>query len=506
MKKVLFILAFLAIGMIATAQTQTIYNQLKLATVNDGTASDSLVLVQGTDKIIRKIPLSSISGSTEIPSLQEVTNNGNVTSHPIHAKEFRVDSNPDSFMVLNNRYFTLGDVGSDYNGNWSKYFSVFDPNVYPQGFEFYSQDTVTNGVVSVIGGVNSGNSNFNVYSGGNGGSASFNVNSYYNNSWFTTRSLELGSSKASSAYLRLDPANNELNIQSNNIRFRNSLSSPYVELETSSVTSNRVLTAPDASGTLATEEWVTAQASGGDTPTLNQVTSAGNMTTSMITISQFADLERTDNGGHRFGRRTVVNNGVTIGEQAGYSTPQADVLGSTLIGNGAGAYSTGINNSTFIGSSSGSSTTTAGSSVYIGSNAGSSSNSTTGYNISIGNNAGTYNSGSGTTGIGSWSLNNNTRDRVIHLSATTSQSLISPPTANDQFQISTFRNTRFNMPTSGDRTFSYPEANGTIAAINTTAPASATATGVVGEIRVTSTYIYVCTATNTWVRAPLATW
>ena len=210
MKKVLFILAFLAIGMIATAQTQTIYNQLKLATVNDGTVSDSLVLVQGTDKIIRKIPLSSISGSTEIPSLQEVTNNGNVTSHPIHAKEFRVDSNADSLMVLNNRYFTLGDVGSDYNGNWSKYFSVFDPNVNPQGFEFYSQDTVTNGVLVVYGDVNRGNSNFNVYSGGNGGSASFNVNSYYNNSWFTTRSLELGSSGASSAYLRLDAANNEL--------------------------------------------------------------------------------------------------------------------------------------------------------------------------------------------------------------------------------------------------------------------------------------------------------
>ena len=104
MKKVLFILAFLAIGMIATAQTQTIYNQLKLATVNDGTASDSLVLVQGTDKIIRKIPLSSISGSTEIPSLQEVTKNGNVTSHPIYAKEFRVESNADSLMVLNNRF------------------------------------------------------------------------------------------------------------------------------------------------------------------------------------------------------------------------------------------------------------------------------------------------------------------------------------------------------------------------------------------------------------------
>jgi hypothetical protein len=38
------------------------------------------------------------------------------------------------------------------------------------------------------------------------------------------------------------------------------------------------------------------------------------------------------------------------------------------------------------------------------------------------------------------------------------------------------------------------------------APASATDTGTLGEIRVTSGYIYVCVATNTWVRAALATW
>jgi len=44
-----------------------------------------------------------------------------------------------------------------------------------------------------------------------------------------------------------------------------------------------------------------------------------------------------------------------------------------------------------------------------------------------------------------------------------------------------------------------------LSALNT-APASATATGVLGEIRVTATYIYVCTATNTWVRSALATW
>jgi len=39
-----------------------------------------------------------------------------------------------------------------------------------------------------------------------------------------------------------------------------------------------------------------------------------------------------------------------------------------------------------------------------------------------------------------------------------------------------------------------------------TAPASATAAGVAGEIRVVSGFIYVCVATNTWQRTALATW
>ena len=44
-----------------------------------------------------------------------------------------------------------------------------------------------------------------------------------------------------------------------------------------------------------------------------------------------------------------------------------------------------------------------------------------------------------------------------------------------------------------------------VIALNT-APASASAAGVLGEIRVTASYIYVCSATNTWVRTALATW
>jgi hypothetical protein len=39
-----------------------------------------------------------------------------------------------------------------------------------------------------------------------------------------------------------------------------------------------------------------------------------------------------------------------------------------------------------------------------------------------------------------------------------------------------------------------------------TAPISSSDTGTAGEIRITSGYIYVCTATNTWVRAALASW
>ena len=48
-------------------------------------------------------------------------------------------------------------------------------------------------------------------------------------------------------------------------------------------------------------------------------------------------------------------------------------------------------------------------------------------------------------------------------------------------------------------------ASYSITALNT-APSSATDTGVLGEIRYTADYMYVCTATNTWKRSALATW
>lgn len=41
---------------------------------------------------------------------------------------------------------------------------------------------------------------------------------------------------------------------------------------------------------------------------------------------------------------------------------------------------------------------------------------------------------------------------------------------------------------------------------NSTAPANSSATGVAGEIRYDSSYVYVCVATNTWKRASISTW
>lgn len=38
------------------------------------------------------------------------------------------------------------------------------------------------------------------------------------------------------------------------------------------------------------------------------------------------------------------------------------------------------------------------------------------------------------------------------------------------------------------------------------APASATAAGVAGSLAYDSGYLYVCVATNTWVRVAIATW
>jgi hypothetical protein len=74
-------------------------------------------------------------------------------------------------------------------------------------------------------------------------------------------------------------------------------------------------------------------------------------------------------------------------------------------------------------------------------------------------------------------------------------------TSNGNILINTTVNAGFRLNVNG--TFRATQFN--LSALNT-APITATSSGVLGEIRITATYIYVCTATNTWRRVSLATW
>jgi autotransporter adhesin len=67
-------------------------------------------------------------------------------------------------------------------------------------------------------------------------------------------------------------------------------------------------------------------------------------------------------------------------------------------------------------------------------------------------------------------------------------------------------NIKADTGTLGTGDWVLPLAFGKIGVVGTTAPASAAAAGVVGEIRVTATFIYACIAPNTWVRSAAATW
>lgn len=50
------------------------------------------------------------------------------------------------------------------------------------------------------------------------------------------------------------------------------------------------------------------------------------------------------------------------------------------------------------------------------------------------------------------------------------------------------------------------QSNSAISITTTTVPVSNSAAGIPGTIAYNSGYLYVCVATNTWVRASLSTW
>jgi hypothetical protein len=76
-------------------------------------------------------------------------------------------------------------------------------------------------------------------------------------------------------------------------------------------------------------------------------------------------------------------------------------------------------------------------------------------------------------------------------------------TGNDTFVFEDYSQTLSNKTLSSSGTIEATDFK--LSTLNT-APLSASDTGTTGEIRVTTDYIYVCTATNTWKRTALTTW
>lgn len=125
---------------------------------------------------------------------------------------------------------------------------------------------------------------------------------------------------------------------------------------------------------------------------------------------------------------------------------------------------------------------------------------TASYNTAIGNNAGAYaTSGNNGTGTNSVFMGAETK---ADADGQTNQIVIGYNVTGNGSNTVTIGNSSIT-----DNYFSGTVNSGQfkLSSLNT-APSSASDTGTTGEIRVTADAIYICTATDTWVKADLATW
>lgn len=256
--------------------------------------------------------------------------------------------------------------------------------------------------------------------------------------------------------------------------------------ELTAPTLTNALIASGGNKSLITKEYFDANSGGGST--LQAVTTAGNTTTNAMVI----------NDAYLFNDNTPNSEKVLFGK----GTDTITATSIVAVGNNAGVGATGAQN-VYFGNNAGQGSGGGFNSAYFGYSAGAGNTGNAG--TFIGAHVGTKNTGSSCTLLGRGFFAN-TFNNVIGLGDGNSTSTVA--TANNQivFGINS-RNIRFNGAVSADKLYDFPAANtGTLAVVGTVAPATATSTGATGEIRVTSTFIYCCVATNTWVRAALASW
>ena len=200
-------------------------------------------------------------------------------------------------------------------------------------------------------------------------------------------------------------------------------------------------------------------------------------------IGQFTGISNTTGAGNTI-----------IGAFAGQSNTIA--FDNTFVGTNTGANNTASLN-TFLGANAGAFNTTGISNTFVGRAAGQ-SNTTGSSNVMFGQNAGRFITGGSTANTisnNSIFIGDNTRAAA---DSQTNQIVIGHNTTG----------LGSNTTIIGNSVTTITGLYGNIRLVSGmgTAPASATATGTTGDIVVTAGFIYVCTATNTWVRTALTTW
>eukprot|EP01093_Parvamoeba_rugata_P019058 TRINITY_DN833_c0_g3_i1.p1 TRINITY_DN833_c0_g3~~TRINITY_DN833_c0_g3_i1.p1 ORF type:complete len:547 (-),score=136.15 TRINITY_DN833_c0_g3_i1:480-2120(-) len=235
-------------------------------------------------------------------------------------------------------------------------------------------------------------------------------------------------------------------------------------------------------------------------------------TADSLTAVGYHALHKNTNGA----RNTAVgykalNNVVTSNNSSafGHNALSANTSGNnTAMGSFAGNESSG-NSNVFVGVQAGNNRLSGNENVFVGIHAGRGENvspatTTGGENVYLGKNAGRGVTGSSNVFIGYHSGYDNAFDTTSNTLLIQNESdpipLIYGDFANDRVGIGKIATTNALEVEGTTEATQYK-----LSALNT-APASATAAGVEGEIRVTTTHIYVCIAANTWVRADLATW
>ena len=227
-------------------------------------------------------------------------------------------------------------------------------------------------------------------------------------------------------------------------------------------------------------------------------------------------------------RNTTGNNNTFVGSQNGINNTTG--TGNTFIGTSSGQNNTTGTNNTFIGLNTGTTNSIGLDNTFLGVNTG--VNTTASFNTFVGTFAGANNTtGTNNNYVGrSAGINTTTGSNNVMFGSDAGRYLANGSSPNVLCSTSIFighatkaaADNQTNQIVIGTTTIGLGSNTTVIGNSSTTitglygnirlvsgmgtAPASSTAAGTTGDIVVTAGFIYVCTATNTWVRTALTTW